>query len=678
MTIQSKITLLLSLIFFTFVVWLFYVFDNQSYSFEVLLEDTKGQQVALFDQLMEVKGENAEILVRDYSFWDEMVDFIKGDNPSFAEESVDTGVETYAVSVAQIYDIKRDLVYEAGAPALSIPEEVFTKLYQDRFIHFFAETEGGVIEVRGATVHPSNDNERKTDPQGYFFVGEEIDQEYIGVLEDITRSTVAVLPRGTNISVLDKNIPQEGYISFVRTLKDWNNRVVGYVHVEKLFVGISDFYNAFSRQFIFFCIFLAVLAVIIYEFLSQLVGRPLRTLSRSIRDRDLKPVEKMQNERSEFGDLAGLVLKFSEHERLVKEKAYDDAVLSAVGSGLVAVDEKGIITLFNVAGERLLGIGAGMALGKRIGEVFQVRTEKGETFGSGKDPFSSAFSLQKTTFLKLQIYRMNEGFFPALGVIAPVIINGKNVGAVMDFTDMTEEHRIDKAKTEFVSLISHQLRTPLTIIGWYVDRLRRIFSKEVKDPKFHEYIEAIIEANERMVKLVNATVEVSRIELSRLNPTSAAIDLVRITDEVINELTPLIDKKGIIIKRHYDEYLPKPLLDERLVFMIAQNLISNAVKYTKDGGVISVSITKDGGGERIAVSDTGIGIADTDKERIFDKLFRAEEAQKIDPEGSGLGLYIAKAMTEVLGGTIGFSSLEGKGTTFFVRLPFSVPVSIKK
>ncbi len=548
MKIQSKITTFLSLIVIIFILFAFYQFQSQNKSFSALLLDTKKDQAALFDQLLEVEGKNTEVFVRDYTFWDEMVDFISSKDKSFAEENIDTGAETFNASLVKVYDAKRALIYEVEGKGISLPPQIFDQLDAERFVHFFIPSLDKVIEIRGATVHPTDDAERKTQPRGYFFAGRILDDEYLEVLADITKSSVSIIPLGSLPANLDTSNSKEGYVSYVRNLPGWSGERVGYLYVEKTFFGISQFYAALIRQFWTFSAFLLVLILFVYIFLVRFVAKPLTVLSRSIRDQNTKPIEGMKEEKSEFGDLAGVVIRFSE--------------------------------------------------------------------------------------------------------------------------------KIDVAKTEFVSLVSHQLRTPLTIVGWYIERLEKLLKQEkISNPKGDEYVKGIAEANRRMVELVNATVEISRIESGHLNLRLTEIDLTHVVDEIVHELAPTIEKNKILFEKKYDFDLPRPILDERLVFIIIENILSNAVKYTEEGGNITLEISKEIDGVLIEISDTGIGIAPDDQDKIFKKLFRTEIAREKDPEGSGLGLYIAKALAETLGGSIELSSILGEGTTFRIKLPLFTPRS---
>ena len=176
-----------------------------------------------------------------------------------------------------------------------------------------------------------------------------------------------------------------------------------------------------------------------------------------------------------------------------------------------------------------------------------------------------------------------------------------------------------------------------------------------------------------MVELVNALLNVSRIELGTFAVQPEPTDVVELARDVINELKSKILEKKFHIEETYAENLPKMMIDPKLTRIVFQNLLTNAVKYTPEEGKISISIamSADETMFTISVSDTGYGIPKGDQSRIFTKLFRASNIREKETDGTGLGLYIIKSIVEHSGGTVTFESEEGKGTTFTLTLPVS-------
>lgn len=250
--------------------------------------------------------------------------------------------------------------------------------------------------------------------------------------------------------------------------------------------------------------------------------------------------------------------------------------------------------------------------------------------------------------------------------------DGEIVGASVVARDITKEKQIDKAKTEFVSLASHQLRTPLTAIRWYSEMLLNGDAGDLNvDQK--QFVHEINEGNLRMVDLVNALLNVSRLELGTFLIEPVPTDVIAMTNSVIKEQALDIKKKRISFSASFGDHIPLIPVDEKLLRMVIQNLLSNAVKYTPDKGTVSLSLKVQSKTKSVlwSVSDSGYGIPKNQQHKIFEKLFRADNVRAMDMEGTGLGLYIVKQIVDQSGGKVWFESEENKGTTFFVELPLS-------
>ena len=246
--------------------------------------------------------------------------------------------------------------------------------------------------------------------------------------------------------------------------------------------------------------------------------------------------------------------------------------------------------------------------------------------------------------------------------------------------DVTKEMEVDKAKSEFVSLASHQLRTPLSTINWYAEMLESGDAGPLTE-KQHEFLKEIYVGSQRMVGLVNALLNVSRLELGRLTVEPSLTDLPTLSKIIISELKPIIEKNQLTLTEQYGESLPQANVDPKLISIVFQNLLTNAVKYTEEKGVIIFSIEMrkagDSFGDRtvkvdsyaISVKDSGIGIPEHQQSAIFTKLFRADNARERDQDGTGLGLYLVKEIVDLAGGAVWYNSKKGTGTTFYVLLP---------
>ncbi len=342
---------------------------------------------------------------------------------------------------------------------------------------------------------------------------------------------------------------------------------------------------------------------------------------------------------------------------------------------VVITDPEGIVLYGNKAIEKITGYKLEEAIGKKSGALW-------------KTPMSSKYyqnlwdiiKTQKKTFIgEIQNKRKNGEVYTTAISISPVLDKSGNIIYFVAIErDITREKEIDKAKTEFVSLASHQLRTPLSTVNWYAEMLLAGDVGRVT-PEQRKYLDEIYRSNQRMVELVNALLNVSRLELGTFVVESKPTDVVKLAQSVIDEQKPQIDERKIKFLPLFKKNIPLIQADPKLLRMVIQNLLSNAVKYTPEGGKIklSLSIVKGPADAKalagrqlsIVVEDTGYGIPKNQQDKIFTKLFRADNVREKDTEGTGLGLYIVKSIIEQSGGKIWFESEVNKGSTFYVAIP---------
>ncbi len=364
-------------------------------------------------------------------------------------------------------------------------------------------------------------------------------------------------------------------------------------------------------------------------------------------------------------------------ENIRRAYVEDEALLSSIGDGVIATDKKGKVMFINSGAEQMLGIKASDAINKPYESVLKIQNEKGEALPKNKSPLYETLAYGKKVVTDAMggggyYYVREDGSrFPAAITVAPVILEGKTIGAVDVFRDVTIERQIDKSKSEFVSLASHQLRTPLTAIKWYSEALLDGDAGKIS-AKQKKYLKEVYHGNERMIKLIDVMLNISRLEAGRMKTNPTPVGIKDLLKNIIKEQKfDIADKKQKFVFECPDD-LPEIVIDASLVRLVFQNIISNSVKYTPKGGKITCRVEKKDNNILVEVADTGIGIPEDQQKRIFEKLFRANNAFPHDPEGNGLGLYAARTTVENLGGKIWFKSKEGKGTTFFVSLTANV------
>ena len=360
-------------------------------------------------------------------------------------------------------------------------------------------------------------------------------------------------------------------------------------------------------------------------------------------------------------------------EELREERDIAKAIVSSMGEGLLVLDTDYKIKLINPAAEKFLETNSKEAVGQKWAEF-------GKAYiGDKPIPFdkrSAVISLKKglvkiTTITDDHYYVTRSGRkFPVVAITAPLIHNNQVIGIVKVFRDASKEKDIDRMKTEFISLASHQLRTPLSAIKWFVELITDPKSGPMTEEQ-KEYTKNISISTERMIDLVNSLLNISRIESGRIMIEPKPTDLLNLVKEVEAELAKKIDLKKIKLIVSTHQKLPKINIDPKLISHVYTNLIDNALKYTPESGEIVVIISKKNQEIISQVTDSGYGIPQPEQTKLFQKFFRASNVVRHVTEGTGLGLYLVKAIVESSGGKIWFKSEENKGTTFWFSLPLA-------
>ncbi len=341
-----------------------------------------------------------------------------------------------------------------------------------------------------------------------------------------------------------------------------------------------------------------------------------------------------------------------------KERKKTSAIINNFVDGLLLFDSLNRLSLINPKAEEMFDVKARDIVKRTSKELI--------TFPTLKPMIKLVGTDLKEVFRK-EVQFGEDTFFEVTNI--PIKKGGKSISTLIIVHDVTRERRIEKIKSEFVSVAAHQLRTPLSGIKW---TLRTILDEKegISEEQFN-FVEKAYEANERMVNLVNDLLNVSRIEEGRYMYKPKKADLMETIKPIIDSYEEKIKEKGLKFeKKEPKEQLPKLKIDTEKIGMIAHNFLDNALKYTKEGKItFAIELLDKEDKVKLSVSDTGVGIPEDQQERMFNKFFRAANVMRMETEGSGLGLFIAKNIIEAHGGNVGFTSKEGEGSTFFCTLP---------
>lgn len=355
--------------------------------------------------------------------------------------------------------------------------------------------------------------------------------------------------------------------------------------------------------------------------------------------------------------------------QMIEAKKFKLAVDSA-SDNITITDSMGTIFYINKATEKNTGYTFEEAVGKNPGELWGGKMDK--TYYA---EMWNKIKVKKEVFVgQFENTRKNgEKYVAAVDISSVLDEYGEILFFVSIERDITREMAIERMKDEFVGLASHQLRTPLTGIKWFSELLIRNKYQNLNQEQL-DFLEQIKISNQRMIKLVNELLDISHIETGqKFEIKKVDLKVNDVINEVLTENISLIKTKNLnIINKIPDNLLI--FADYVKMRQVLSNLISNASKYTSEGKDITIDTTTDTakGMVVISVADQGMGIPAAQKSRLFEKFFRADNARIQEPNGTGLGLYIARELMRAHGGDMWFETEENKGTKFSFSLPIKI------
>lgn len=364
-------------------------------------------------------------------------------------------------------------------------------------------------------------------------------------------------------------------------------------------------------------------------------------------------------------------------EELKKQYIKDRAILQSIDYGIIMTDTEGNITETNSAALDFLQCTKESCSGKHIGDMLnvQIRHSLKDIGHPVLRTLETKKPVRSTPDMRFSILRSDNILIPVLLSCVPLMDGKRLLGAVLVFQDATEQRRVDYLKSEFISLASHQLRTPLSSMQWFLELFGD--EKDVSNVQ-KEYLREMQTAAKRMSGLIDALLHAARLETGSITPHAISVDVVSLLTDLGDELRTMGKDKGVACTVKLPEHKVTMETDSVLLHVVFKNLFSNAVKYTRKGGQVDVAMKEVGDSVEITVKDTGIGIPKKEQNRLFERLFRASNVLKMDTDGNGLGLYITKMIIDSLGGKIAIESEEDKGTTVQLTLPKTLKKKGKK
>ncbi len=364
----------------------------------------------------------------------------------------------------------------------------------------------------------------------------------------------------------------------------------------------------------------------------------------------------------EIGQLAitfnNLTKKIQEAQSTTEgERRKLSSVLSNMTDGVIATDRRGRVILINEPAVKMLNVSRETVLSQPIVPLLGLEEQYSfEDLLEEQDSVNLDYSTEKNHYIlraNFSVIQKETGF-----------VNG----LITVLHDITEQEKIDKERREFVANVSHELRTPLTTMRSYLEALAEgAWQDEEIAPNF---LEVTRNETERMIRLVNDLLQLSKMDSRDYQIKKEWIDFVVYFNRIIDRFE-LSKERNVKFQRtlpNHDIFIE---MDEDKLTQVLDNIISNALKYSPEGGVVKFSIEESEDKITVSISDQGVGIPKADLEKIFDRFYRVDKARSRKLGGTGLGLAIAKEVVNAHGGDIWASSVEGKGTTIAFTLPYN-------
>ncbi|ECX5123666.1 cell wall metabolism sensor histidine kinase WalK [Listeria innocua] len=441
-------------------------------------------------------------------------------------------------------------------------------------------------------------------------------------------------------------------------------QVIGAIYlvadIESVYKQVDDITNIFITGTLIAMIITAVLGIL----LSRTITKPIIEMKRQAyamaRGNYSRKVKVYGVD--EIGELADsfntLTKRVQEAQAMTEgERRKLSSVLAYMTDGVIATDRRGKVILINTPAEKMLRVKHESANGRSIIDVLDI----GDTYQfEDLMEVDGSLTMDRSTLDKPYVLRAN------FSVIQRE--TGFNNGVIAVLHDITDQEKVDQERRDFVSNVSHELRTPLTSMHSYLEALSdgAWEDKEIA-PRF---LEVTQNETERMIRLVNDLLKLSRMDGGREQLEKSFVNFTDFFNHIIDRFE-MMKKETIMFKRHIPKEPVIIEIDEDKVMQVLDNIISNANKYSPDGGRISFYLKKFEDEIEVSIADEGLGVPDEDLANVFDRFFRVDKARSREMGGTGLGLAIAREVIEAHGGRIWAERNKSKGTIIKFTLPYS-------
>ncbi len=369
----------------------------------------------------------------------------------------------------------------------------------------------------------------------------------------------------------------------------------------------------------------------------------------------------------DFADQAAVAVRNARQvEQLRTEKARVEAIIENNPNGIMLLDPQLRIEIVNRAITRLLGVSEDEAVGKHCTRVLKLENRTGEhlCLGESTPPPPTRVLYGEGDIIRPGHKTVTVGvsYSPLFGG------DGRLVNIIVTFVDITRYREAENLKSTFISVISHELKTPVSLIKGYAGTLAR--TDVTPDPDFvRESAEIIVEEADRLTELIDNLLDASRIQTGALSMDPQPVDIAAVAQKTVERFRTQTDRHQFILD--FPDDLPLALADERRLRQVFDNLISNAIKYSPRGGKITIGALRREDKIMAFVQDEGVGISEEELDAIFESFYRVDSSLRRSTQGAGLGLFLVKAIVQAMGGDVWVQSRPGQGSAFYFTLPIA-------
>lgn len=501
------------------------------------------------------------------------------------------------------------------------------------------------------------------------------DQSVVGQKANtqIVKNTL-VNNRSHSETVYDSDSKTHYYITTIPLMSGDTNNVVGVVYIRASLESVYSTVTSISLIYLSATVITIIIGLILSIIISREITRPIEEMRKQtlrIARGDFSGRVKV-NGNDELGQLSAAINNLSirveeSQESTDAERRRLDGVLAHMSDGVLATDRRGNVIIINNMALQLLGVDDEKeVIGQSILGVLDIRQNYSirdlvENEQAQNEVILDGLTDDTIISASFSPIQRESGFVSGL------------VCVLHDITDQVQE---EEERKQFVSNVSHELRTPLTSVRSYVEALS---DGAINDPELSpRFLKVVEDETERMIRMINDLLSLSRMDSGTTKLDLEYVNIGELFNYILNRFDMIIknetaddsDQKKYTIDRHITNKSLWVEIDPDKFTQVIDNIMNNAVKYSPDGGVITARLTDTHNHVILSIADQGLGIPRKDLRHVFDRFFRVDKARSRKQGGTGLGLAISKEVINLLGGQIWVNSTEGKGSTFYIVLPY--------